>query len=103
MQGYRWKLSKGLYDLKHLRPCQVLRRNEDAKGRSAYAVKMMNRPGLPDEEVIPDKLHIVTHVPRSAIRFSDKKGTTDMHLPTAFRHELGLDVFPKQLMDLNQE
>ena len=99
IQGFRWKLTKGLFDLEHLRPCQVLRRSEDSKGRSAYVVKMMNRPGLSAEEIIPEDVHIVTHIPRSAIRFTDKMGTTDMHLPTAFRHEIGLDIFPKAWMD----
>ena len=47
-------------------------------------------------EMIPkSELHIVTHVPRSAIRFVDVQGTTDQHLEGAFRKEIGLDVFPK--------
>jgi hypothetical protein len=97
LNSYRWELTKGLYDLRNLRPCKVLKRLEDAKGRSAYAVRMLNRPGLDMEELIPkDELHIVTHVPRAAIRFSDKAGTTDQHLPDAFRHEIGLpdDLIP---------
>jgi hypothetical protein len=97
VNSFQWKMTKGLYDLKHLRPCEVLKRNEDKQGRSAYAVRMLNRPGLPEEEVIPKgTLHIVTHVPRHAIRFSDRAGTTDQHMATAFRHEIGLgnDVFP---------
>ena len=101
--SYTWKLTERIYDLKYLRPCKVLNRKEDSKGqRSAYAVRMFNRPGLSSEEQIPkgDKMHIVTHVPRSAIRFSDKAGTTDMHLPYAFRHEMGLSIFPESLMDL---
>jgi hypothetical protein len=52
---------------------------------------MLNRPGLDKHERIPNnEIHIVTHVPRAAIRFSDKPGTTDQHLPGAFRHEIGL-------------
>lgn len=97
INSFQWKLTKGLYDLKNLRPCEVLRRVEDKQGRSAYAVRMLNRPGLAKEEIIPKgALHIVTHIPRQAIRFSDKAGTTDQHMPTAFRHEIGLgeDVFP---------
>lgn len=95
--SFQWKLSKGLYDLKNLRPCQVLRRVEDKKGRSAYAVRMLNRPGLAEEEIIPKgSLHIVTHIPRQAIRFSDKAGTTDQYLARTFRKEIGLgdDMFP---------
>jgi hypothetical protein len=107
--SFQWKFTRGLYDLKHLRPCQVLRRNEDAKGRSAYAVRMWNRPGLAAQEEIPKgELHIVTHIPRSAMRFTDKAGTTDPHLPSAFRHDIGLgdDLFPEtwmDLMDTNEE
>jgi hypothetical protein len=89
LTSYRWQLTKGLYDLKNLRPCSVLKRLEDAKGRSVYAVRILNRPGLDDYELIPnDELHIVTHIPRAAIRFSDRAGTTDQHLPDAFRHEI---------------
>jgi hypothetical protein len=99
---YRWSLTKGLFDLQNIRPCSVLRRNEDPKGRwSAYAVRMFNRPGLAENEMIPkSQLHIVTHVPRSAIRFVDVQGTTDQHLEGAFRKEIGLDVFPKEWTDL---
>jgi hypothetical protein len=89
LTSYRWQLTKGLYDLKNLRPCSVLKRLEDTKGRSVYAVRILNRPGLDDYELIPnDELHIVTHIPRAAIRFSDRAGTTDQHLPDAFRHEI---------------
>lgn len=105
VNSFQWKMTKGLYDLKNLRPCQVLRRAEDNKGRSAYAVRMLNRPGLPEEEIIPSgTLHIVTHVPRQAVRFSDKAGTTDQHMAGVFRHEIGLDdnVFPLAWMDKKQ-
>jgi len=96
--SFRWKLTKGIYDLKNLRPCQVLKRMEDSSGRSAYAVRMLNRPGFENTELIPkDELHIVTHIPRAAIRFSDKVGTTDQHLLFAFRQEIGLpeELIPK--------
>jgi len=97
LTSFRWHLTKGLYDLKNLRPCQILKRIEDKSGHSVYAVRMLNRPGLNDGEMIPeDELHIVTHIPRSAIRFSDKAGTTDQHLKDTFRHEIGLreDLIP---------
>eukprot|EP00934_Nitzschia_sp_Nitz4_P009223 Nitzschia sp. Nitz4//scaffold137_size62074//23553//25160//NITZ4_006414-RA/size62074-processed-gene-0.85-mRNA-1//-1//CDS//3329535697//9213//frame0 len=103
--SFRWKSTRGIYDLKNLRPCEVLRRNEDAKGRSGYAARMFNRPGLAPEEMIPEgALHVVTHIPRQAIRFSDRPGSTDHHLPTSFRHEIGLDdeVFPQAWRDLEQ-
>lgn len=39
-----------------------------------------------------------TDVPRSALRFFDLPGTTDLHLPGVFRHWIGLpdDMFPQQ-------
>ena len=100
LTSFRWHLTKGLFDLKNMRPCQVLKRMEDDNltGRSAYAVRMLNRPGLTKGEVIPKgELHIVTHIPRAAIRFSDKTGTTDQHLKNAFRHEIELaeDLIPE--------
>lgn len=104
--GFQWKFTKGLYELKNLRPCEVLRRAEDSKGRSAYAVRMWNRPGLPEKEIIPKgALHIVTHVPRQAIRFSDKPGSADPYLPGAFRQEIGLteEIFPAAWMDLRMD
>jgi SET domain len=111
LTSYRWHLTKGLYDMKNLRPCQVLKRVEDSKkmGRSAYAVRMLNRPTLdgmdPREVIPPGELHIVTHVPRAAIRFTDRAGTTDPHLHNAFRHEIGLpdDLVPQAWRDLEEE
>ena len=97
LTSFRWYLTRGLYDLKNLRPCRILKRLDDKAGRSVYAVRMLNRPGLDEDENIPeDELHIVTHIPRSAIRFSDKAGTTDQHLKKAFRREIGLpeDLIP---------
>jgi hypothetical protein len=95
LSSFRWHLTKGLYDLKNLRPCTVLKRLEDSKGRSAYAVRMLNRPGLDENEVVPkDELHIVSHVPRAAVRFSDKAGSTDQHLPYAFRREMSAAEIP---------
>ncbi|CAJ1958726.1 unnamed protein product [Cylindrotheca closterium] len=101
VQTFQWKATKGLYDPKFLRPCKVLQRKETAKGRSGYAVRMFNRPGLDEAERIPKgEMHLVTHIPRNAIRITDKPGTTDQHLPGAFRHEINLpdDVFTTEFM-----
>jgi hypothetical protein len=66
---------------------------------------MWNRPdGLAAQEEIPKRdWHIVTHVPWSAVRFTEKAGTTDQHCPSAFCHDIGFgdDVFfPETWMDL---
>ncbi|KAL3940997.1 MAG: hypothetical protein SGBAC_004574 [Bacillariaceae sp.] len=102
VQTFQWKATKGLYDPKHLRPCKVVQRKETAKGRSGYAVRMFNRPGLDEAERIPKgEMHLVTHIPRNAIRITDKPGSTDQHLPGAFRHEINLsdDVLTAELME----
>jgi hypothetical protein len=43
-------------------------------------------------------------VPRSAIAFYDKPGRTDIHLPNAFRHVIGIpdDIFPDQWKNADQ-
>ena len=63
-------------------------------------------PGLGKEERIPrGAMHVVNHVPRHAIRFSDKLYTTDQHLPSAFRHEIALPegTFPEAWLDLEED
>jgi len=113
-----WTLSPGIFELENLRPCTVMQRfevenpknndkegdgNEEQEQEYYYTVVIRNRYGLKTQERIPvGHMHVVTHVPRQAIRFTDKIYTTDQHLPNAFRHEIGLgdDVFPSQWMDL---
>ena len=103
----KWRPSVGIQELQFLRPCTILKRDEDKeRGASRYTVQMLNRPGnmTPVEERIPKeevKRHIVEQVPRPAIRFVDKPYTTDQHLPNAFRHYIGLPegMFPDAWMN----
>jgi hypothetical protein len=98
-----WKHSKGIYEPRHMRPCLVLDRSSGDMGRddSFYTVRLMNRPGLKEADRIPKAVaYIVTQVPRKAIQFNDKLYTTDQHLESAFRHPIGLEVFPSEWMDL---
>jgi hypothetical protein len=99
---FRWNMTRGLFELRNLRPCKILQREQDPKQGTLFTVRIMNRYGLTAEERIPKgAMHIVTHVPRRAVRFSDKIYTTDQHLENAFRHEIGVpdDIFPEQWMD----
>ena len=105
----KWQATRGIYQLHNLRPCLVLRRenavlaHQRQKQGTQFVVQVRNRPNLPADAVIPPgTVHIVTHVPRHAIRFSDKIYTTDVHLPGAFRHEIHIpdDVFPEAWKDL---
>ena len=56
----------------------------------------------PNKRIPSHEKQIVTHVPREAIRFSDKLYTTDQHLEYAFRHPIGMpdDIFPLQWKNL---
>jgi hypothetical protein len=98
----KWRPTKDITNLRYLRPCQIIKRDEDQeRGTSRYTVKMLNRPGnmTPPEERIPSNevaTHLVAQVPRPAIRFVDKPYSTDQHLPNAFRHYIGLtdDLLP---------
>lgn len=106
-QVFHWKMMPRLIEEpRYRRPCAVLDRHPVAatstmEGEFLYTVRIFNRPGLAPLERIPKgRPYIVTGVPRYAIEFSDKLYTTDQHLVTAFRKEIGLQVFPRQWMDL---
>ncbi|GAX27200.1 hypothetical protein FisN_13Lh247 [Fistulifera solaris] len=94
----QWQQTRHTFEFMNLRPCTVLERNES---NGLFTVRILNRFGLSAKERVPS-VHIVTHVPRKAIRFSDKLYTTDQHLKNAFRHPIGLsdDLFPDQWKDL---
>lgn len=99
----QWKESKNTMELRNLRPCAILERmGVDANGKEQlYTVQLRNRFGLKDDERLSKgRIHVMTHVPRRAIRLSDKLYTTDPHLEDAFRHEIGLLSFPAQWIDL---
>jgi hypothetical protein len=100
----RWNQTRSIFELLNLRPCHVLKRQKDDKQGTLFTVQILNRYGLTKQERVPS-IHIVTHVPRKAIRFSDKLYTTDQHMEIAFRHEVGVpnDVFPEQWKDLKME
>lgn len=106
-----WTHSHSIFYDKNLRPCIVLDRYQRAEDENrspqqkdyVYTVAILNRFGLGTDERIPHgQAHIVTSVPRNAIRFSNKIYTSDQHLPTAFRHEINLDdtLFPSHWLDL---
>ena len=103
-----WKESKNIRNHKNMRPCVVLDRHErSAKNGDSqvfYTVAILNRFGLSEEERIPKGTHhIVTGVPRRALRFSSKIYTTDQHSPDAFRHEIELNIIPEHWRDLTIE
>jgi len=100
---YMWSETAGTYYDRNLRPCAILDRHE-YKGDTIYTVAIRNRYGLdPSQRIRKGEMHIVTLLPRKAIRFSSKIFTTDQHLAQGFRHEIHLkdDIFPLQWKDLS--
>jgi hypothetical protein len=112
---FAWNMTRGIFDLSNLRPCSIIQRSNDksntktkqgstnTKMGTLFTVRIRNRHGLVSTERIPDKMvHIVTNVPRYAIRLTDKLYSTDQHLVNAFRHEISIpdDIFPPQWKDL---
>lgn len=104
--AFKWTATRGIFNPPNLRPCRIIQRQGDdvtGSNRMTFTVQIRNRYGLAAEQRIPKgTTHIVTHVPRQAIRFSDKIYTTDQHLENAFRHEIGIPdgVFPELWKDL---
>ena len=114
-----WKMSSGLFDMIHLRPCKVIHRepavnrfsaqpdqhNGPPKGKMFYTAIVQNRPGLPENERIPKgEKYIVSGIPREAFRFVDRPYTSDVHLDGAFRQNIGLEeahIFPEKWLDLD--
>jgi SET domain len=91
----QWNWTRRVFEWTNLRPCSILHRSADD---AYYTVQIKNRHGSPS---IPNR-HLVSKVPRPAIRFTDRIYTTDQHLPYAFRHWIGLanEILPNAWKDL---
>jgi hypothetical protein len=103
--AWTWQLTRALFQPQHLRPCLVVDRVETTT-KLEFTVQILNRPGLTLVEQIPKgHVHLVSHVPRNAIVFSDRPYTTDPHLDNAFRHPIGLpdNLFPEAWKDLKKQ
>mmetsp|Transcript_6380 Transcript_6380/g.7154 ORF Transcript_6380/g.7154 Transcript_6380/m.7154 type:complete len:618 (-) Transcript_6380:68-1921(-) len=99
----KWEMGRRTFDFSNLRPCSIMQREKLPDGQFIYTVMIKNRPGLVQEDIIPKgQMHVVSSVPRGAIRFTDKMYSTDQHLTNAFRHEIGIpnEIFPEAWKDL---
>lgn len=85
------------YQFQNLYPCKVLYRHED----DLYTVVIGKSESVLNTNKIPAK-HLVTNIPRRAIRLDDKLQSSDQNLASAFRHEIHIPdkVFPKAWKDL---
>ena len=71
--------------------CEILRYKTDENGNLLYTIVVTDEG---DDEMKPK---LVKDVPRDAFVFVDRPYTSDMMLPNAFRHEIGIpdDIFPE--------
>lgn len=105
-----FEFDPALFQPENLRPCRVMERRDAADMHDVYTVEILNREhgrttALVDRDRIPTgERHFVTGMPREALYFSDVVSSTDQHLPSAFRHEIGLPsgLYPSKWMDLDQ-
>lgn len=77
-------------------PCNILERYQNpngAKNETLYRVQFVG-----------NEIFSLRDVPRRAITFADKKYTSNLHLETAFRHEIHIPdaIFPKKWMNLKK-
>ena len=79
--------------------CSILARTLEHDGSITYSVAIRIEVENDDESTSVEKFH----VPREAILFFDLPYTTDIHLPNAYRHEIGIpdEIFPKAWRDLS--
>jgi hypothetical protein len=95
-------------DLQCLRPCSILERyppvedNQDDAWR--YTVQVYSMPNFREPYYcypLSEEGMTVTSVPSKALDWIDVPYSTDIHLPAAFRHEIGVpthDFYPVQWM-----
>lgn len=71
--------------------CVILSTQESSDGENLYTVSIANSTGSNDRAN-----RTIREVPRKCFKFFDKHGTTAIHLPSAFRHAIGIpdDMFP---------
>ena len=79
--------------------CEILRYKLDELNRTVYTAVVT------DESDDDEKAKLVKDVPRDAFVFVDRPYTSDMLLPNAFRHYIGIpdDIFPDAWKNLKKE
>jgi len=86
----KWKKTRHT-GFAHVHACHILQRKHTNTGFKYKVALQFDRSGTFD----PSLPYIDTHVPHSAISWVDKPYMSDMYLPNAFRHPIGL---PDSLM-----
>jgi hypothetical protein len=86
------------------RPCRILARSDDTSNQlyEVFIGETSNTTSHHVHDLHRDEVVLQWHrrrqVPRSAIKFFDRPGSSDVHLPNAFRHPIDIpeDMFPMQ-------
>jgi len=90
-------------DGKWVRPCKILSKHEDAK-EVWYTAEMVNFGQMHDDCKISEgeKLHYI-NIPQEGLTFIDLEYTADMHMRSAFRHEMMIadDMFPSAWKEIH--
>jgi hypothetical protein len=88
-----WDENIDKYNPEYGYPCRVIRRREEKIGIITYDVVITEIREYEDEPFIEYERR---RVPRNTMKWFDKPESTDMHLPNAFRHAIGIpdDIFP---------
>lgn len=73
--------------------CHVIRRRKEATGKLTYDVAITE---IKENGDVPVLKYERRRVPRNTMKWFDMPESTDMHLPGAFRHAIGIpdDIFP---------
>jgi hypothetical protein len=97
-----WQLTPNTAKMSSERPCRLLRKDMGANGEVTYTAEMFNLNPVGEDNIPLGQKHIVSGIPRTAIILTNKKYSSDQHLPNAFRHEIGIpdEIFPEQWMNL---
>jgi len=80
-------------------PCKVYRRHRSGNNEFTYTVRLFPRPIHDKPEwAVNNTPRFLRYLHSSSIRYMHKLWSSDMHLPNAFRHPIGIpdEIFPDQ-------
>jgi hypothetical protein len=100
LQSSRKRMDNEKGETKRLRPCRAMHRYQNSAGEDRYTVEVSadDKEGLDVQELVPNVWH---DLPRQAFLFQDSVYSRDIHLRTAFRHDMRIPdgVMPKAWLD----
>lgn len=108
--AFPWQSSHRYLSGDHLQACTVISRHstrapEGSLNYDTYTVRIYLPDSIKHNHGPQSQTELyVKNVPRRAITFVDRAGTSDLHQPKAFRHEIGFpdadDIWPNAWKDM---